>query len=60
MKNKIEKEFTNELGNKIFIKIKKLDKDISVSLEGPKSISENIITLKEAEELSKSLVEFLK
>lgn len=65
--------FTNELGNKIKIKIKK-QKDtgvnyktqqkikfdgISISIIGPASESENVITYKEAKELYSSLQKFL-
>jgi len=65
--------FINEIGNKIKIKIKK-EKDtginyktkekikfngVSISIIGPTSISENIITYKEAEELYVTLKKFL-
>ena len=65
--------FTNELDNKIKIKIKnqkdtgvnsktkeKIKFDgISISIIGPTSVSENIITYKEATELYLSLRKFL-
>jgi hypothetical protein len=64
--------FKNELTNKITIKIKKTkdtftDKTgethkfnaVSVQLIGPTSMSENIITYKEAEELYTGLATFL-
>lgn len=64
-------KFINELGNKIKIKIKgqketvinqdkkiKIDM-ISISIIGPSSTSENIITHKEAEELYAALKNFL-
>jgi hypothetical protein len=65
--------FINEIGNKIKIKIKN-QKDnginyktkekikftgVSISIIGPSSISENIITYKEAEELYLNLKKFL-
>jgi hypothetical protein len=64
--------FTNELGNKIKIKIKnkkdtgvnyktqqKIKFDgISISITGPTSVSENVITYKEATELYLSLHNF--
>ncbi len=65
--------FVNELGNRIQIKIKnkkdsgvnhKTSKKIefngvSISIIGPSSMSEDIITYKEAEELYSSLKKFL-
>ena len=65
--------FINELGNKIKIKIKSqktngINKDkkkieftgINISIIGPTSISENIITRREAEKLYSELKSFLK
>ena len=66
-------KFTNELGNKITIKIKnykdnginyktkeKIHFDgVSMSIIGPSSMAENIITYKEAEELYYALKKFL-
>ena len=64
--------FTNELGNKIKIKIKnkkdtgvnyktqqkiKFD-SVSISISGPTSVSENVITYKEASELYLALQKF--
>ena len=69
----IVSNFINEIGNKIKIKIKK-QKDtglnfktkeknnftgVSISIIGPTTISENIITYKEAEELYLTLGKFL-
>ena len=65
--------FKNELGNKITIRIKnKRDTGtnfktkeefkftgVSISIEGPTSVSENVITNKEAEELYMALDKFL-
>jgi hypothetical protein len=65
--------FKNELGNKITIRIKnKRDKGtnfktkeefkftgVSISIEGPSSVSENVITNQEAEELYLALDKFL-
>ena len=67
------KRFKNEIGNKIIIKIKtKRDtgtnfetkekikfSGVSISIEGPESVSENIITREEAEELCSTLEKFL-
>ena len=65
--------FINEIGNRIKIKIKK-QKDIgtnsktkekikfdgvNISIIGPTSMSENIITLEEAKQLYKCLHDFL-
>jgi hypothetical protein len=65
--------FINEIGNKIKIKIKK-QKDlgvnfetkeikkfigVSISIIGPTSITENVITYKEAKELYATLGKFL-
>lgn len=69
----VKKVFLNELDNKIIIRIKnKRDKGInfetkeeikftgvSITIEGPSSISENVITQKEAEELYLALDKFL-
>jgi hypothetical protein len=69
----IKSVFKNELGNKIVIRIKnQRDKGtnfktkenfkftgVSISIEGPESVSENIITNKEAEELYLALDKFL-
>lgn len=69
----IKSVFKNELGNKITIRIKnKRDTGtnfktkeefkftgVSISIEGPTSISENVITKKEAEELCMALDNFL-
>jgi hypothetical protein len=66
--------FVNEIGNKIKIKIKKQKEigvnsktkekvnfnGISISIIGPTSETENIITRKEAEELCETLQKFLK
>ena len=69
----IKRVFKNELGNKIIIRIKN-KKDtgtnfktqeefkftgVSISIEGPTSISENVITKQEAEELYIALEKFL-
>lgn len=58
--------FINEIGNKIKIKIKK-QKDIginftgvNITIIGPTSVSENIITYKEVQELYLTLGKFLK
>ena len=70
----IKNNFINELDNKIKIKIKnKKDigvnsktkekinfKGVSISIKGPTSESENIITMKEAKELYKTLGLYLK
>ena len=69
----IKRVFKNELGNKITIKIKnKRDTGtnfkskeeikftgVSISIEGPSSVSENVITNQEAEELYLALDKFL-
>jgi len=63
----VEKTFENELGNEISVKIKEVsdkNKDkkfdaVSMSIEGPTSVSENIITYMEAMELQTSLQSFL-
>ena len=63
-----EKTFTNELGNKITVRVREADsedhdnpcKTLSVSMIGPTSMSENIITLKEARKLSSVLRKYLK
>jgi hypothetical protein len=66
--------FTNELENKIKIKIKNQQdlgvnyktqqkikfNGISISIIGPTSVSENVITLEEAIQLHKCLGEYLK
>jgi hypothetical protein len=69
----IKRIFKNELGNKITIRIKN-KKDtgtnfktkeefkftgVSISIEGPTSVSENVITKHEAEELYMALEKFL-
>ena len=69
----IKSIFKNELGNKITIRIKnKRDTGtnfktkeefkftgVSISIEGPSSVSENVITNQEAEELYMALDKFL-
>ena len=69
----IKSVFNNELGNKITIRIKnKRDTGtnfktkeefkftgVSISIEGPSSVSENVITNQEAEELYMALDKFL-
>ncbi len=69
----IKSIFKNELGNKITIRIKnKRDTGtnfktkeefkftgVSISIEGPTSVSENVITNQEAEELYMALDKFL-
>lgn len=69
----IKRVFKNELGNTITIRIKnKRDTGtnfktkeefkftgVSISIEGPSSISENVITNQEAEELYMALDKFL-
>ena len=69
----IKRVFKNEIGNKITIRIKN-KKDtgknfktqeefkftgVSISIEGPTSVSENVITKNEAEELYMALDKFL-
>ena len=67
------RSFKNELGNNIRIKIKSKKESgtnfqskekikftgVSISIEGPESVSENIITRQEAEELYLTLDKFL-
>jgi hypothetical protein len=69
----INKTFTNELGNKVRIKIETkrdagvVDKTkervefvgVKISMIGPSSMLENYITLKEAYELYESLEQYL-
>ena len=69
----IRNSFTNEIGNKIKIKIKSKKNvgmnyktkecikhnGVSMTITGPTSTIENIITYKEAEELYKTLHNFL-
>ena len=69
----IKRVFKNELGNTITIRIKnKRDTGtnfktkeefkftgVSISIEGPSSVSENVITNQEAEELYMALDKFL-
>ncbi len=64
--------FINELDNKIKVKVtsgydqsiskeeKKLYKGVLISISGPTSLSENYITLKEAEIIHEMLEEYLK
>ena len=69
----IKRVFKNEIGNNIIIRIKN-KKDtgtnfktkeefkftgVSISIEGPSSVSENVITNQEAEELYMALDKFL-
>jgi len=58
MKKEVKSNFVNELGNKISINIRQVKDNIILVMKGPKSISENIITKKEAKELFKSLKTF--
>ncbi|HLA22963.1 MAG TPA: hypothetical protein VJZ93_00300 [Candidatus Nanoarchaeia archaeon] len=58
MKREIKSEFKNELGNKIIIKVKKKKDKVNLIIEGPKSVSENIITEMEAKEVIKTLKKF--
>lgn len=71
----ITQRFTNEIGNKIKLRVNKVAKNtgenhktgeeyefdaVSIWLEGPTSASENIITYQEAVEMHKTLGKFLK
>lgn len=67
-------KFTNELGNKIKLKVKKVKSNgvihktkqsckydgVSIYLEGPTSAVENVITYQEAQMIYDKLGEFLK
>ncbi len=54
-----EARFTNELGNSIRLKVQALPVSgvagVLIELEGPHSLSENFITLQEAQELYAAL-----
>ena len=57
--------FVNELNNKITVKVKQHRTDsryrgVTVMIVGPTSMSENLITLKEAKELHKTLGKYLR
>lgn len=56
----LSKAFVNELGNPIVIQVKDdVDEQVLIALEGPTSLSEQIITLREAEVLHKLLGTYL-
>lgn len=60
-KGTFESYFTNELGNRIRVKVQKIcdeDKEkerVCIEIEGPHSISSNTITVKEARTIMKGL-----
>lgn len=59
----IECKFTNELGNEIEISIEETTEDgqprVKITLSGPKSVSENIITVLEATKMYSALKQYL-
>uniref|UniRef100_A0AB74UKQ8 Uncharacterized protein n=1 Tax=Caulobacter phage BL57 TaxID=3348355 RepID=A0AB74UKQ8_9VIRU len=56
----LQKAFVNELGNPIVVTIEdSVDDQVLVALEGPTSLGEQIITLKEAEVLHDLLGRYL-
>jgi uncharacterized protein len=61
--SELKETFVNEIGNKIHLSISSTDEDVeggvNISLSGPTSISENIITRMEAEKMMEGLNEFL-
>ncbi|AXQ68244.1 hypothetical protein HOT99_gp040 [Caulobacter phage CcrBL10] len=56
----IQKAFINELGNPILVTVEDaVDDQVLVALEGPTSLGEQIITLKEAEVMHDLLGRYL-
>jgi len=58
----VRREFVNELGNRIAVTVQAADdfdcNAVSMTIEGPASITENIVTAREADVIFEALLKF--